>query len=92
VTCEGPRYVIRPMTLLHCARGSRRCARCRELVEQGPRWQLLDTLPDEHPEAARPVIQVDGAWRTYDVERVFADRVEAEAYARANDGVRFEEA
>lgn len=79
---EPPRYVIRLIGQDHCARGSRRCARCAEAEALPARPCLLDTQPPR-PEQARPTIEVaPGRHRAYDVVQVFATREEAEAHAR----------
>lgn len=87
MTCDGepPRFVIRRLTLPHCARGPRRCERCRE--PRPPTICLLDTRP-EPPEAARPLIALAAGGRTvyrpYDVVRAFERDDEARAFARAH--------
>lgn len=86
MTCdaEPPRYVIRLLTQAHCARGSKRCARCREVEALPPRPCLLDTQPPR-PEQARPTLEVaPGRYRVYDVVQVFASREDALAHARAH--------
>jgi hypothetical protein len=83
MTCDGePRHVIRLLGHGHCARGSARCARCREAEARPARPVLLDLAPDR-PEAARPVLEVwPGRFRVYDVVREFASREDALAYGR----------
>lgn len=80
---------IRGIGELHCARGSKRCERCRAAEAEPATPALLDLLPD-HPEAARPTIDLvrDGkaVHRVYDVVRRFASADEARAFG-ATHGV-----
>ncbi len=81
--------VVKGMGKLHCARGSKRCERCKEAEAQPATPALLDLRPD-HPEAARPTVEVvrDGepTHRVYDVVRRFASAEEARAFG-AKHGV-----
>ena len=91
-TIEGmsaaPRRLIRRIRLAHCARGPKRCARCREADRAV--IALLDLDPPRRGTTARRVIDVvvDGEtrWLEYDLERVFESEVDARAFA-AEHGV-----
>jgi hypothetical protein len=82
------RFILRRLTIPHCARGPARCAACAAATET---LALLDI--DPAGEAARPVIAVvvDGVrtMRTFDVVRRFAGQAEARAFLAAAglDGV-----
>lgn len=81
--------VVKGMGKLHCARGGARCERCRAAEAEPATPALLDLRPD-HPEAARPTVEVvrDGetTHRVYDVVRRFASADEARAFG-AKHGV-----
>lgn len=78
------RYLIRRLVPPHCARGPRRCGKCRDAKET---YLLLDIAPERPNEIARPVIEVDGTFRPFDVVRRFETREEALAYAQ-DKGIR----
>lgn len=80
-------FAIRALKPLHCARGPKRCERCRTAQAQPARPSLLDLCP-KNPEAARPVVELERAGKAqffaYDVVKVFTDEAEARAYAKAH--------
>lgn len=81
--------VVKGMGKLHCARGGARCERCRAAEAEPATPALLDLRPD-HPEAARPTVEVarggETTVRVYDVVRRFASADEARAFG-AKHGV-----
>jgi hypothetical protein len=83
---QEKKYVIRKMSLPHCARGPRRCKQCAEAAKN-IRIYLLEVYPDPGTEA-RPVIKVTvrgkELWLVYSVVREFTSRNHAEDYAQEN--------
>ncbi len=81
--------VIKGMGKLHCARGSKRCERCKAAEAEPATPALLDLRPDD-PQAARPTVEVvragETTHRVYDVVRRFASADEARAFG-AKHGV-----
>ena len=79
------RYVIKKMAKIHCARGPKRCKTCRDYAKE-KKFALLDIAPEDHPEAARPMIEIeiDGekVFQVYDVIAYFDSKKEAENYAK----------
>lgn len=81
--------VVKGMGKLHCARGGARCPKCEAAEAEPATPALLDLRPD-HPEAARPTVEVvragETTHRVYDVVRRFASADEARAFG-AKHGV-----
>ncbi|MBL8918672.1 MAG: hypothetical protein JNJ54_07440 [Myxococcaceae bacterium] len=75
---------IRALKPLHCARGPKRCERCKAAEASPAVPKLLDLCP--WGEVARPVIELkrgrETQYRPYDVMRSFADAAEARAFAQ----------
>lgn len=74
------RYLLRSMRLPHCARGPARCAICKQRAEGPPSWALLDVEPPDGDLVARPMVEVEGTLRVYDVVRVFESRAAADVW------------
>lgn len=75
--------VIRSMHEIHCARGTKRCEKCRAAAAKPAVARLLDVCPEG--DYARPTITLDRdgkrETRVFDVVRTFADDAEAKAFA-----------
>lgn len=75
--------VIRAMHEIHCARGTKRCEKCRAAAAKPAVPRLLDVCPEG--DYARPTITLDRdgkrETRVFDVVRSFADEAEAKAFA-----------
>lgn len=80
---EGACLALEHMRQVHCARGPKRCARCKDAAAAPRSWALLDVCP-EGP-AARPTVALatpQGTRRTtYDVLKRFGSAEEARAFA-----------
>ncbi len=88
-----PDQVIRRISLVHCARGPKGCAKCREMA-QNTKFRLLE-LDYGRADYARPIIQIQGAdgdstWAGYHILQSFETVDEAREYARKHN-IRFEE-
>ncbi|HEY0883373.1 MAG TPA: hypothetical protein VGD87_17685, partial [Archangium sp.] len=71
---------IRVLKPLHCARGAKACAKCKEAAAKPAVPKLLDVCP--YGVAARPTIETAGkGFRVYEVLQSFADVAEAKAFA-----------
>jgi hypothetical protein len=72
---------------LHCARGPKRCETCKEYAKE-KKWALLDIAPNEHPMAARPMVEIEvngeKVFMTYDVIRYFDNKEEAIRFIENN--------
>ncbi|MEM3563600.1 MAG: hypothetical protein QXS27_04995 [Candidatus Jordarchaeaceae archaeon] len=79
-------YLIRKMSVPHCARGHLRCEKCR-IMEKEKKICLLKVY-FEPGEIARPVIDiyVDGEKKfcEYDLIKTFENEEEAKRYAKRN--------
>nr|MDO8079193.1 hypothetical protein [Candidatus Freyarchaeota archaeon] len=79
-------YVIRKMSVPHCARGPLRCEKCKEM-EREKKICLLKVY-FEPGEIARPMIEIykNGKKRLceYDLAKTFEDEKEAKDYAKKN--------
>jgi hypothetical protein len=78
---RGPECLaIRVLRPLHCARGAKACAKCKEAQSKPALPKLLDVCP--HGDVARPTIETAGkGFRAYEVLQVFPDVAEAKAFA-----------
>ena len=78
------KYLIKKMTKMHCGRGPKRCKICEEYAKE-MKFALLDIAPEVHPEAARPMIEIEvegeKVFQVYDVVAYFNSLEEAESYA-----------
>lgn len=81
---EENNYVIRKMSLPHCARGSKGCVKCTEAAKNVHIY-LLEVYFDPGT-ITRPVIQVnirgEKIWQVYDVIKEFKSNEEAKEYAK----------
>ncbi|NHJ05607.1 MAG: hypothetical protein EAX90_12345 [Candidatus Heimdallarchaeota archaeon] len=79
------KYLIKKMTKIHCARGPKRCKICEEYAKE-MKYALLDIAPESHPEAARPMIEIEvegeKVFQVYDVLAYFDLLDEVENYAK----------
>ncbi|MHA1377214.1 MAG: hypothetical protein ACTSRG_02420 [Candidatus Helarchaeota archaeon] len=80
---SGPNYVIRKMSLPHCARGPKECEKCAEAAKD-IRIYLLKTYPDPGT-MTRPIIEINvhgnKIWQVYDVINDFESEEKAKDYA-----------
>jgi len=85
-------YVLKKIARVHCAKGPANCRNCKKYAK-GRRFGLLDTIPDEHPMVARPMIEVeiDGerTFVPYEVIAYFNTLEDAQEYA-IKKGITFE--
>lgn len=76
------------LILFHCARGTRRCEKCKTLAAEGKKPCMIELYP-RGGIMARPMmlLVVDGEelWFEYDVLKVFENESEARAYALENE-------
>ncbi|MHA1213245.1 MAG: hypothetical protein ACTSSH_12400 [Candidatus Heimdallarchaeota archaeon] len=81
-------YVLKKMARIHCAKGPKRCRTCKKYAKE-KKLTLLDIAPDEHPMAARPMIELDvegeKTFLPFDVVAYFDTVEEAQKYAEKND-------
>ena len=79
-------YVIRKISLPHCARGSKGCAKCQEAA-MDVKIYLLKVYPDPGT-MARPIIEVNFSgetfWQVYDVIKSFETEEAARKHAKDN--------
>ena len=87
-------YVIRKMSLPHCARGPRGCAKCKEAAKN-VKVYLLEVYFDPGT-MARPMIEItvrgEKYFNVYDVIKEFENENEAREYAKQNGLSLIEEA
>lgn len=80
--------VIKRMPHIHCARGPKRCDKCKALDEQGDSYALIKVYL-EPVDYASPITEVlvDGEkiYGAYDVVQRFENLVEAKKYAEENN-------
>ncbi len=71
----------------HCARGPRSCPKCKNLVDEGKKFCLIELFPDP-PGAARPLIMLNIEGEEVNCEfkivKIFKDDIEAKEYAEKN--------
>ncbi|MHA1212797.1 MAG: hypothetical protein ACTSSH_10080 [Candidatus Heimdallarchaeota archaeon] len=81
-------YVLKKMARIHCAKGPKRCRTCKKYAKD-KKLALLDIAPDNHPMAARPMIELDvegeKTFLPFDVIAYFDTVEEAQEYAEKND-------
>lgn len=81
-----PLHVIRRMSIPHCARGPRGCAKCKEAAKD-VKIYLLEVYFDPGT-MARPMIEVSAKGEkhlmVYDIINSFKDENEAQDYAKKN--------
>jgi len=79
--------IIKEMPHIHCARGSLRCNKCKELEEQGDSYALIKVYL-EPVDYASPITEViiDGEkiFGAYSIIQRFDDVIEAKKYAEEN--------
>ena len=79
--------VIKESYKLHCARGPKWCAKCKELIDEGPSYSLMRVYLEPGKDAS-PIteILVDGKkiWGEYDIIERFETEKEAKDYALKN--------
>ncbi len=89
----GNIYVIREMSLPHCAKGPKGCEKCREAAKD-VKIYLLKVYPDPGT-MTRPIIEVnvkgETSWMVYDVKESFKDKNKARDYAKKNNLTLVEE-
>ena len=82
----GDNYVIRKMSLPHCARGPKGCKKCQEAAKD-VKIYLLNVYPDPGT-MTRPIIEVNFSgethWQVYDVVQSFETEEQAREYAKKN--------
>lgn len=83
---KEPIFIIRKMSIPHCARGPLRCKKCKE-AEKVKKICLLK-LYFEPGEITRPMIEIYKNKKKclceYDIEKTFEDENEAKDYAKRN--------
>jgi hypothetical protein len=81
-------FVIKKMTLNHCARGPQLCEKCKEMAKD-PKYCLLKLYTETDGKVARPVVEVYfGRMKKfceYDVVKVFSSKDEALFYSKENN-------
>ncbi|MHA1298485.1 MAG: hypothetical protein ACTSO9_03475 [Candidatus Helarchaeota archaeon] len=84
---EETDYVIRYMSIGHCARGPLQCEKCKE-AEKNKKYYLLRIVYGES-EHARPVIEITKngkrQWVYYDTIKGFEKKDSAIEYAKENN-------
>ena len=80
------KYVIRKMSLPHCAKGPKGCKKCAEAAKD-KKIYLLKVYADPGT-MARPIIEVnihgEKFWQVYDVVQSFATEKQAKEHAKKN--------
>ena len=88
-----PIHVIRQMSIPHCAKGPKGCAKCREAAKD-VKFYVLKVYPDPGT-MARPIIEVkvkgETHWMVYDTINSFKDEKEARNFAKKNKLTLIEE-
>lgn len=81
------------MAKIHCAKGPKGCKKCREYTKE-QKYALLDTNPQEHELATRPMIvleiQGEKTWVTFDVIAYFDNLEEVKEYT-TKKGIKVEQ-
>ncbi len=75
------------MSLVHCAHGIKACAKCKDAVEKGKKYCLLNLFNLGDSIATRPTLTVMGAeseYYAFDVVKRFETKEEAEKYSKKN--------
>ena len=79
--------IIKKITLFHCARGPKRCEKCRELEKEGEKFCLIRVYL-KAGNIARPMTEIVYNGKKilceYDVEKVFKNVIKAKKYAKNN--------
>ena len=79
--------VIKKMPSLHCARGPKRCEKCKELLEEGDKYALIRVYI-RPGDIARPMTEIymggERVFKEYDVMLWFESKEEARDYAIKN--------
>ncbi len=79
--------IIKRMPRIHCARGPKRCDKCKALEEEGDSYALIKVYL-EPVDYASPIteIEVEGEkiYGAYSVIQRFDDIIEAKKYAEEN--------
>jgi len=79
--------LIKKMSLIHCARGTQYCKKCKQLKEKGEKFCLIRVYLNPGS-IARPIteIYIDGnkIFGEYDVLKIFDNESEAKEHAKQN--------
>ncbi|MEM2145061.1 MAG: hypothetical protein QW279_06855 [Candidatus Jordarchaeaceae archaeon] len=79
-------YVIRKMSIPHCARGPLRCEKCKEMEKE--KKICLLKVNFEAGEVTRPIIEINKNGKKclceYDIVKTFENENEAKEYAKRN--------
>lgn len=79
-------YVIRKMSILHCARGPLRCEKCRDMEKE--KKICLLKISFDAGKVVRPMIEIYKNGKKglceYEIVKTFGDEKEAKEYAKRN--------
>jgi len=84
---DDSEYVISKIFVPHCARGPKRCEKCKQMAEE-KKYCLLQ-IYFQGGTIARPVIELEKddkrQWYEFDLHKTFTDENEAKMYANEHE-------